>query len=421
MGEFLQTVRGRATVDVWLQGRSILADDLFVFQSAAQVDSVFGHRTWTLRLQAVTPAAYEQVIVPLLLSSARALQVRWGVDTGNQVSWLPLETFRVLTATPDLHTASTTTRGCPFELVLGDVFTSMDLDQRVVGHTGRISELVETLARRYDLEPRVEPTGDSPVNLVQSYETDLQFLQGRLLPAAFNRNGLTSYYCYADQGTLHFHTREWQQAAWVVPYNLGAGATLLMATDDAQTAARRGGQNQKVVAYDPLTGLTTVLTADPQRYTRFAPRLSAASATRLAGVHVGPNQLAWIAAQNQALYGAQRDRFERITFSAPNVLALRAGLILALQLPDGQAAANGYYHVEKTELSITGGVAQTVVTAARGEVAGRVAERAVRAGGGGQPLPPTSSAPGVDPSFQNAAAAPAPGLNLQPVRPGGGS
>lgn len=421
MAEILTSVRGRATVDVGIKGRSILSPDLFFFLSAARVDSVWGDRSaWTLQLQAVNNDAYEQVIVPLLLSPSRELQVRWGLDVGNRVAWQAWETFRVITSVPDLHTASGSEQGCPFQLTLGDAFTTMDLDDRVAGHLGKISDIVTALAVRYGLEPRIEPTGDTAVTLVQSYETDLEFLQKRLLPAAFNSNGQASYYCYIDQSSLHFHTRGWQQVPWIVPYNLVQGsATLLLATDDAQEAARRGGQSMRTIAYDPLTGRTATLAADPQKYTRFAARLSEATATTLRGVHVGPNQLAWVGAQTQAAYSAARDRFERITFSMSNAPALRAGLVLILQLPNGQASANGLYYVEQTEMTITGGTARTVVTASRGEVAGRVTNSTALRDGEGQALAPPATAPGVDPVFQSTQLANPLSTNLSTeVRPG---
>lgn len=404
MADILTAIRGRATVDVGIKGKSILTPDLFLFLSAARIDSVWGDRSaWTLQLQAVKNDSYEQVMVPILLSSERSLQVRWGIDVGTRVAWQAWETFRILTSVPDLHTASGSAQGCPFQLTLGDAFTTMDLDERVAGHLGKISDLVAALAVRYGLEPRIEPTGDVPVTLVQSYETDLHFLQKRLLPAAFNQNGQASYYCFIDQGALHFHTRGWQQVPWLVPYNLlQSGATLLLATDDAQEAARRGGQEMRTIAYDPLTGRTALLGADPRKYTRFAARLSMATATSLRGAHVGPNQLAWCAAETQAVYSAARDRFERVTFSMGNAPALRAGLILILQLPDGQASANGLYHVEQTELTITGGTARTVVTASRGEVAGRVTNSTELRDGEGHALAPPATAPGVDPVFQAA-------------------
>lgn len=421
MAEILTALRGRATVDVGIDGKSILAPERFLFISAARVDSVCAQAAWTLQLQAVTGGAYEQVMVPVLLSSKRELQVRWGIDVGTRVAWQAWETFRILTAMPDLHTASGAAQGCPFQLTLGDAFTTMDLDQRVAGHLGKISDLVTALAVRYGLEPRVEPTGDVPATLVQSYETDLHFLQRRLLPAAFNGNGQASYRCYVDQGALHFHTRGWQQAPWIVPYNLmHGGATFLLATDDAQEAARRGGQTMRTVAYDPLTGRTAIITADPQKYTRFAARLSTATATALRGTHVGPNQLAWCAAETQAAYSAARDGFERITFSMANAPALRAGLILLLQLPDAQASANGLYHVEQTELTIAGSTARTVVTADRGEVAGRLTDRTALRDGEGQALTPPASAPGVDPTFQVAQLADPLSNNVStPVQPGG--
>ncbi len=421
MAEILTAIRGRATVDVGIKEKSILAPGLFLFISAARVDSARDRAVWTLQLQAVTNEAYEQVMLPVLLSAKRELQVRWGIDVGTRVAWQAWETFRVLTAMPDLHTATGSAQGCPVQLTLGDAFTAMDLDQRVAGHLGKISDLVTALAVRYGLEPRVEPTGDQPATLVQSFETDFHFLQNRLLPAAFNGNGQASYRCYIDQEALHFHTRGWQQAPWIVPYNLmQSGATFLLATDDAQEAARRGGKTMRTIAYDPLTGHTAVVEANPQKYTRLAARLSAALATTLHGTHVGPNQLAWCAAETQAAYSGARDNFERITFSMANAPALRAGLILLLQLPDAQASGNGLYHVEQTELTITGGTARTVVTAARGEVAGRVTDRTALRDGEGQVLAPPAAAPGVDPTFQAAQRADPLANNVSTeVQPGG--
>ncbi len=418
--ETLTLLAGRATLDLQSNGSGLLASDSIFFESGACVDSVFSGRTWSLRLQATSREVYEQKIVPILLSKGREVMVRWGIDAGARILWRPLESFRVLVAKAEWQTASGTGRGCPFELTLGNSFSSMGLVQRVVARTGKISDIATRIAVDYNLEPQVEPTGGAPVTLVQTFESDLQFLQSRLVGAAVNTNGLAGYYCYVEEGNFHFHTRDWKQSPVLLPYNLlSAGATNLITRDQAQESARNGGQDLRLIAYDPINARTEVVTADPQRYLRFGPRLSAAEGTVISGAHVGPNQIGWERSRLLARYASNRDQFERMVFSIPNAWSLRAGMILALQMPDPGAAVNGFYHVEKIELSIQGGAATSIVTAARGEMAGRQTLANVRsAEAADQPLPSPASAPGVDPNFQVSSGSSFDGNSSVKVRPG---
>lgn len=392
MAKVLVPLSGRAVLDLSLvPGRSLLRPDEFVFESATLVDAVNEWRRWSVHLRAITRAAYERRIVPLLLSADRQVQVRWGVDVGTSIIWGSIESCRIVLAAPQLQSLA-------FELELAGSLYELHLNDRVVALSGKISDLVEEIARVYNLEPMVEPTQGSPVALIQSYESDWDFLHDRLLPAAINEAGCGGYYLYAEGGRLHFHTRDWFQEPWLLPYN----SVEIMAVDDVQEHARDGGAATQLVSYDPLTGLALVKNNDPSRYVRFGQRSSQAGGKTMLAAHTGPNQDSFEQGRAQARYSVNRDRYERISFAGVNLMDLRAGRIVLIRMSDVADSANGYYHVDRVHLTISGGTASAAATAVRGEVAGTNPEGGVKAAGEASTTTAPSEATGREPNFSPA-------------------
>ncbi len=419
-------ISGRAVVDI------STVDDLgavvpllrtteIVFDSATLMDSVNEWNTWTIMLKAVTRAAYEQRIVSLNLTRGRRLMIRWGIDTGTRTIWSAGGLHRVLRVLPELTSLTSSTSGVPFKIVAVDLMYDMAVERRVVARRGRVSDIVRDIAAAYDLTPVVEPTGGAPLTLVQSFETDLTFVQTRLVGAAAAGDGLSGYYFYVNGGALHFHTRDYQKQPLVLQYNVNSlcGASNLIAVDDAQDHAVMGGAVTRVVTYDPLSGRTAIITSDPQRYTRFGRRLSAADGTLLMGRHVGPNQVALETTRAQSQYTLARDRYERVSFALTNVVNVGSGTVVVLQTADPADSFNGPYHVELVQLTITGGAAQLAVTAARGEVGGGRADSSIVRGGGSPVLAQPHEAPGLDPQFATGVDTTALGTGaVVPITPG---
>ncbi len=381
---------------------SLLAADRFGFDSAAIVDSVGMWRIWKLRLTATSRSVFETWITPLLLSARRRVRVRLGVDTGTDVVWAVPEFCRVLTVDGSAHNNASSQSGYPFEMTLVGQLYELALKQSVVARNGSISEIVASIATAHNLDHVVEPTSNPPVALVQAYESDLRFIERRLLPSAVNSSGMAGYYLYADEGVLHFHTRGYKQEPWSLPYN--PVASNLICSDDAQENARSGGTATEIVSYDPLSARTLVSDAIPANYTRLGRRLAQAEGGVLTAAHAGPNQAVFEINRIQNNYALHRDKFERISFSLANALDLKAGRIVKVQLTDLTDPFIGYYHIERVETTIAGGTAISAATAARGELnGGRKSEGGIQSAEGAPVVIAVPfEAPGKDPNFSDA-------------------
>jgi hypothetical protein len=384
------------------------------FRSAVLLDAVNAPRTWAVSLLATDRATYENHIVPLLLSSDRTLRLRWGAHPAEGAPvWTPWETCRIKEARPQLEAAGRGP-GLPFTLTLVSRMYDLSREQKVVARTGTVSAMVAEIAASYQLEAVIEPTGGDALNLVQSYQTDLEFLLERLRPAALNVAGFGSYYCWMAGDVLHFHTRDYQQAPDVLPYNLLPAASQLEGVDGSPDLASAGGGGVQTVAYDPLAARVSMAEAEPERYRRLAEQLPATQGLWRDAAHVGPNQLRWAQAVAQGRYAAARDRYQRVAFIAPNLPAVQAGRLLELQLPNGGALA-GTYFVELMELTLVGGTASAAITAVRGELAAPV--RPERGSAVTPALPVTFAATGVS---LNSGAVGAPIASGVAVKPAGG-
>lgn len=391
------------TVGEGASATPLLTNSDFVFDSAEYLDSINSWNIWKVRLKAVTRAAYERRIVPLLLSEKRKLTVKWGIDTGTKTVWTQPSVCRVLTAEPQLDTLTASAAGVQFTLTMADELYGLNTKQRVVHRKGKISQIVEEIAAAYKMVPVVEPTGGPPLSLVQSFETDYAFIKERLLVSAASASGVADYYLYARGNELHFHTKAYKKTPLIVLYNVKAdsGASALIANDRAQDSSVSGGGLAKVVAYSPLTGKTVVADSDPEKYIKFGQRLSEAEGLYLWGAHIGQNQADFELATNQARYSFSRDHYERISFAITNIIGLESGTVIALQLPNPGDSLSGFFHVEGVHVNISGGAANMAVTASRGEFASlRQPAAQVRLGGNPQVVQP-QEAPGGDPTFES--------------------
>jgi hypothetical protein len=390
-----------------------------IFNTGVLHATVNSWKTWSLSFSAITQAAYENRVVPLLLSKTRMLKLRWGIDTGVSTVWRTSENFRVFRATPNLASATSSSTGFTFELVLVDALYELTLGPEVASHRGSMDAIVGRIATKNNLKSVIEPTQGQQLHLIQSYTTDYDFLL-RLRGAALNVAGFGSYYFFIDGDALHFHTREYQQSPQIVTQNVAGrpGSSNFLGLDDAQTQASAGGNNARLVVYDPLSGLTNVLETDPMRYTRFSRRLSEADGSSLAGQHVGPNLQAWEQGKLQAYYSQARDQYQVTTFALGPVLTVGVGSIVAPQLPSGVSSATGLYFVTSLDVTIEGGRMNVIVKTIRGEVFAEQLDQNALRDVSGDALSAPSEAPGKDPTFTSATTTASLGSgNVVPILP----
>lgn len=401
MPNFVSPIQGRPVVDITVDGRALLQTTQIAFDSAVRTDSLDSWNTWVLKLKAVTRTAYEALVVPLNLTRERRVKLRWGIDTGSATVWMPWENFRVLRTIPQLTSSTASTAGMPFELTLVDQLYDLNLAPKIASRRGTVTEIASQIAANYGLSVEVEPVNGAPLALIQSGVTDYQFLL-RLCDLASTTAG-SGYHFYLEGTTLHFHSRDWRKVPQVLPYNTLArtGASDLIAVDDVQDNAVQAGPDSRSIVYDPLSGRTHVLSPSAELYTRFGPRLSQAAGGALMTAHAGPNQVTLEQTRLQAAYTFARDRYERISFALTNVLTVRSGSIVSLQMSEPTDSLSGVYHVEAVKTTIVGGSAQLAVTAARGEVGGTPLDTAIVQDAGQQTLPATlpAAAPGANPRF----------------------
>lgn len=403
MPSVLTSLPGRATVGIEIVSddgarEQLLLPSDFSLDSSARVDAVGYWCQWSIQLRATSRAVYERRIIPLLLSAHRRITIRWGIDTGTNVTWGPIEFCRVLRVSGEMQNNAATDSSYPFEMSLVGELYELDIQQRIVARNGKISDIVEQIAKKYGLGTLIEPTGDYKVTLIQSYETDFQFLMSRLRPVAVNTSGIAGYYLYVQDGVLHFHTRDYKQEPMLLYYNLSASN--LISSDDVQDHARVGGDTTTLVTYDPLEGRTLVTDTNPLLYAKFGKRISGAEGGALWKAHSGPNQISFEINQSQANYSLNRDQYERVSFSGVNMLGLRAGCILNLQLSGLDDSSGGYYYVERINMKINGGSSISVITTIRGELNGGRSGGSIReADSISGDLPPPFSAIGRDPNF----------------------
>jgi hypothetical protein len=306
-------------------------------------------KVWTHVVQAYSRTEFDKLDTLLNTEKSPKIFIRFGVSDGATsyfTEWEPQVLVSVKTSpspTPSMPHGHSTV------IVTSDLLYRMMKTERVSSRKGKINDIVNSIGLENGFEKfAIEPTkGDYA--LVQSFESDLEFITDRLVNMASNKDGSSQFHVFARGAFLHFHTVNYQVGGvftfdYGAPSNTLTNATL---TNLTNTNDRTRASGIKLVAFDPLTGKTTVWETRPDLELSLANTVPQVEGTVYSTKHVGQNQLTALYDESQSVYVDFKDNLHEVGFVIDNYPFIGIGDLVSAQFVNGQGDPwSGLYYVK---------------------------------------------------------------------------
>lgn len=300
--------------------------------------------------------------------------VRWrvGFVTGQQNVWLPWQEHQVVHCSAMIKGLGDNA-GHNFEISTADRLFTLNRGTRIVARQGKISDIVKSIASDGGIQAVVEPTIGT-FALIQVNESDIEFIQRRLLNRSLNTKGRGQYSLYMRDNVLHFHTPDYQTTIKEIAY-YGTPFKSMVQTDRSQQLFNMGIAGTRLIAYDPYTGQTNEVVNDPENYLRMADGIyrmdKVPFGTQTLTYHLSQNDPEEVTALAQNVYSYGRAQTFEISADLIRSLSIRVGDILNFVLAAQQQKTSpwsGYYIVQGITRTILKESLRTVYTIKRGEI-----------------------------------------------------
>lgn len=296
--------------------------------------------------------------------------IRYGLKTGDQGKMTDWELHTIVSVKANPSSTADTSLGDFFTMVTADFLYAMQKDERVATRKGRVSDMVQAMASSAGFEKfSIEPT-DLDYALIQTFQSDYDFIKHRLLPIASNKDSASGYLLFARGEFIHFHTANYQlSGVYVFDY----GASIHDATD--VSTSNMGNSNEilqingmKLVAYDPLQGITKNWETNPNRELVLSGSSPKRSGTSYFTGHVGQNQLSNMYAESQWQYANDKASAYEFSFTISNFPHIGVGDIVSGKFQRGQGDRwEGLYLVKQVSHTIENAKVMTRYRMTRGE------------------------------------------------------
>lgn len=317
----------------------------------------------------------EKVFVPLVLQKDPVVGVRVGVQTEKGVQWSPVETHWIT-----YYDSEPSERSGTFQLCFhtSDALWALDRFPKTLARTGRISEIVQSIADSWGIEAIICKTSAS-IRMIQSFQSDLKFIVERLIPRAVSEDGRVDYRLRVKANTLIFGPIDFadaQMSIWDVDTAAAGGAVTEIVEEDRSNALIPRGAGGVRAVQASAYGSSSEALSDPESILRlgsFAP--DASDKERFISVPVTESEDATEAvAKAQNLFAKQRSEMYQARFNLTNVLGVSVGDYVRFFTPDrsfdstSKAGELSSYFLLRTETEIEGGTCLQKCVAARGQL-----------------------------------------------------
>ncbi len=224
--------------------------------------------------------------------------------------------------------------------------------KRTTARQGSVSDIVQQIADFYKLAAVIEPTKVTG-GYVQSFQSDYRFILERLVPRAVNAQKRGNYQFYVRDGTLHFHTIDFQASLKEFSYYDSPG-TKLVQIDKTQDNVEIGSAGVRNVVIDPYTGDASEILASPQNTLRLAN--TAPDVENLGGAELnlmsslGTNRLPDAQAINSNMFESSGIQSYNLQLTVPKTIYFRANDIVRMVIQPKAGATplwNGLYHTSQ--------------------------------------------------------------------------
>jgi hypothetical protein len=262
------------------------------------------------------------------------LRYRVGIGLPGNMVFLPWQDQIISDFTAILEGVGTTA-GHYCRMSLGDHLVTIARKARVTSRRGRISRIVEQLARENGLNSLIIEDTEGEGMWIQSFESDFDFIRHRLLPRAVNGKGRGNYSLYIRDNTLHFHSPDYHAELKELIY-YQANTVGLTQMDESQAQLEHGASGAVLVVYDPYTAQSKEVLSDPAKALRLGNTMHKLSNVRgsefTMPYHLSTNSPMEAEHLAQSIYENARSQALGLKLDISRSLFLRVGDILRIAI-----------------------------------------------------------------------------------------
>lgn len=300
--------------------------------------------------------------------------VRWriGFVTDQQDLWMPWQNHQIVHCSATVRGIGDSS-GHMFEMSTANRLYTANRQTKIVARKGKISDMVQAIASEMGVEAVVEPTMGT-YSYIQVNESDVEFINRRLIHRAVNDKGRGQYMLYIRDNVLHFHTPDYQSTIKEFIY-YDTPFKGMVQTDRSQQLWDMGVSGTRLIAYDPYTGQTTEVLNDPEKYLRLADGIyrldKVANGTQTLVYHLSTNTPDEATSIAQNVYTFGRAETFRVEIDVARSINYQIGDILQFVLtprPEKASPWSGYYIITGVTRTVRKESLQTVYTVQRGEI-----------------------------------------------------
>lgn len=344
----------------------------FVYLNGEGMSQLNVPKVWTHVFQSASRQTYLVLNAYVNENPDPRVWIRYGVISGGQGKMTDWEPHTIVSIHASPSRTADSGHGDLVTMVTADLLYVMQKTSRVASRKGRISSMARAIAESAGFEKfAIEPT-DLDYALVQSFESDYNFLVSRLIQMASNKESTSNYLLFARGEFFHFHTLKYQLSGYY-QFDYGIDTN----TSTSLTLENNGNKNSilrisgiKLVAHDPLTGVTTNWETKPEREIVLSDQAPERSGTQYARGHVGQNQLASMYAESQWRYTIDKTEAYEMQFTVDNYPYVSVGDVISSAVLRGQGDPwEGFYLVKSAKHTIVNARVLSRYVLVRGEYA----------------------------------------------------
>lgn len=344
-----------------------------IFISATIVETVLGFGQWTLNIQTTTRNFVDNLIRNATTDGTPIIRLRYGYGSASaSAKWFPWGEYIIRSDVSRIVGLGNST-GYMATIVCADKLFEIHRVNRVQARKGKISDIVTSIADYHKLPCVVEPTKFEGV-WVQSYVSDYEFMLSRMLPRAINDKQRGNYKLFLRDGTLHFHSPDYQAQVKEFRYYTDVTGYSLKHIDSTQNRVDAGSGGVRVVMHDPYTGIRQDVTSNAGLSLKFGNTLP-----DIAGVpgiqkniayHTGANRIPEVSAIAQSTYERTRSGDYMVELGVTKSMFFRAGDLVNLVITPSNSQTtptSGLYYVPTVSYTIEKSSVIATVILERGE------------------------------------------------------
>jgi hypothetical protein len=327
-------------------------------------------KLWTHVVQAYSRNEFDSLDALLNTQKSPKIWLRYGVTDGSNSFFTEWEPQVLVSVRTQPSSTPSVAHGFAVTIVTADLLYTMAKNERVSSRKGKVADIVTSIALENGFEKTaIEPTqGDYA--LIQSFESDLDFIRDRLLSMASNKDGASQFLLYAKGSFLHFHTPNYQVGG-VYAFDYGSPSNTLTSvslTNKVNTNEHTKASGVKLVAFDPLTGKTTVWETRPDLELSLANTLPQVEGAVYARKHVGQNQLTALYNESQSSYVDVKDEMHEVSFLVDNYPFIGVGDMISAQFVNATGDPwSGFYYVRFARHEVKNAQVTSFYSLMRGE------------------------------------------------------